>query len=133
MTMLDSLAMLAIVRIGHAAAGASLGVAAADGSVARGGSSGPGEVLLWIGVLIVVTIAAGLLVKAIRRNMLGSDSEDEDEGTLMEKLAAMRDRGEISDQEYELTLRTMKARLKARLAADADRRVGRASPPKTRS
>lgn len=75
------------------------------------------SVMLWLGILIVVTIAGGLAVLAIRRRVLGRGSETEDQGTLMDSLRGMRDRGEMTPEEFEAAKRAMVERMRAAIAA----------------
>lgn len=85
--------------------------------LAQSGTSGTGQVLLWIGVLIIVTIGGGLIVLAVRRRMTGNTDELDAAGSLMERLRAMRDRGEISPAEFEQTRAALRARMKQQLSS----------------
>ncbi len=73
-------------------------------------SSGTGQVLLWVAVLIGAVIAASVIVLILRRKLLSPDTAAEDTGSIMESLRAMRDRGEISQDEYDRTRQAMIAR-----------------------
>lgn len=69
--------------------------------LAQSGASA-GQAVVWIAVLIVVVIAAGIGVMVLRRRFLGSDrSPAGDPGSLLESLRAMRDSGEMSTDEFE--------------------------------
>lgn len=73
-------------------------------------------VVLWLGILIVVTIVGGLVVLAIRKRILARSSDGADEGSLMDSLRAMRDRGELSPEEFEATRRAMIERVRSSLS-----------------
>ena len=69
--------------------------------LAQSGASA-GQAVVWIAVLIVVVIAAGIGVMVLRRRFPGSDrSPAGDPGSLLESLRAMRDSGEMSTDEFE--------------------------------
>jgi len=72
-----------------------------------------GEMWIWIGVLIVVAVLGGLLVMRYRRSLFGAE-ESLSDGTegLMRSLRAMRDRGEISQEEFDATKRRMVERIR---------------------
>lgn len=69
---------------------------------------------LWLFVLIVVTVAAGVVLLMVRRRLIEGEGADQHSGTLMEQLRRMRDRGEISESEYDLTRRSIAARAAGR-------------------
>ncbi len=69
-------------------------------------------VVLWLGILIVITVVAGLVVLALRKRILGRPTEGSDEGSLMDALRGMRDRGEMTSEEFEATRRAMIGRLR---------------------
>lgn len=77
------------------------------------------RVLIWIGVLIVVALGGGAIAMIVRAKLLSSD-DDADGGTLLEHLQKMRDRGEISDEEFRATRRTMIERAEQRRAQKDD-------------
>lgn len=69
---------------------------------------------LWLFVLIVVTVLAGIAIVVIRRRLLESDATESSPGTLMEDLRRMRDRGEITEEEYDRTRKAIAARAAGR-------------------
>lgn len=73
--------------------------------------AGKSVVPLWImlGVLIVVVVAMGIAMLVIRRRLLEKEGAAGQEG-LMAGLREMRNRGEISPEEYDAARRTMAAR-----------------------
>lgn len=77
------------------------------------------RVLIWIGVLIAVALAGGAIAMLVRSRLLSPD-DDADGGTLLEQLQKMRDRGEISDEEFRATRRTMIERAEQRRAQKDD-------------
>lgn len=73
--------------------------------------AGKSVVPLWImlGVLIVIVVAMGIAMLMIRRRLLEKEGAAGQEG-LMAGLREMRNRGEISPEEYDAARRTMAAR-----------------------
>lgn len=74
----------------------------------------PTELWLWVGALIVVSLVFGFVVMAMRRRLLGRSDEGVKPAALLEDLRAMRDRGEISQDEYDSTRATIAARAAGR-------------------
>src|SRR5690348_15499986 len=73
------------------------------------------DVMYWGGLLILVILvgAAGILL--VRRWMRGGDSGGQpDAGFSLSDLRAMRDRGEITSEEYEQTRARVIAKVKGR-------------------
>jgi hypothetical protein len=66
-------------------------------------------VLIWAGVLIVVVAVGGGLLIAYRRRVFAKDTPDK--SGFLESLRAMRNRGEISSEEYDATRKRMAARV----------------------
>ena len=79
--------------------------------VKAGAKSFPTALIVGLGGIIVIVLLAGLAVMALRRRLLIRDSASATQGRLMDDLRAMRDRGEISPQEYDAARATMAARL----------------------
>lgn len=73
-------------------------------------------VLLWVGVLIVLAMVGGLVMVLVRRSMLGEPPDSGDAG-LMEQLRGMVERGEMTQDEYDLARRKIVERAKAGMAA----------------
>lgn len=86
-------------------------------------------VMGWLGLLIVVTVVGGLVVLALRKRMLAKASPAADEASLMDSLRAMRDRGEMTSEEFEATRRAMIERMKSSLSAKT--RSGPAEMPQS--
>lgn len=66
---------------------------------------------MWLGVLIVVTVVGGFVALAMRRNLLGPSRAAGLESNMFKDLRDMRDRGEISPEEFERTHGVIVARL----------------------
>jgi hypothetical protein len=79
--------------------------------------------VLWVGVLIVVAVVGGLAILYIRRRVLAEASDADAQGGLMESLRAMRDSGEISQQEFDAARSSMLRRVKEQVAADERRKA----------
>jgi len=75
------------------------------------------SIVLWVGVLIGVTAVGGWIIMQVRKRMLDSRENAQHEAGLIENLRAMRDRGEISEEEFNATKRQWSERMKERLAA----------------
>lgn len=69
-----------------------------------------GPYLLWIGVCIVLVVAASIAVLWYRTRVLGRGQDDAQSG-LMNELRAMRTRGELSDDEYAAAKHAMVSRV----------------------
>lgn len=59
------------------------------------------SVVTWMLVLIVLVIAAGLVLLALRRRLLDEADEVGGSGLDLKTLRAMRDRGELTEEEFE--------------------------------
>lgn len=69
-------------------------------------------VLLWAGVLIVVAMVGGVVIAMVRRNMLG-EPDAGDDGSMLDQMRRMVDRGEMSQQEFDLARRKIIERAQA--------------------
>ena len=65
------------------------------------GAGSVGLVMLWLGVLLVVVLVGGFALLFLRRWLLDTGDGRGDTGWDLRSLRAMRDQGEISDDEYE--------------------------------
>ncbi|MEM1185074.1 MAG: SHOCT domain-containing protein [Planctomycetota bacterium] len=64
--------------------------------------TGTNQVLFWIAVLIVLVLIAGTAVLILRRKLFGGDNRGAAQpGGILESLREMRDRGEMSGEEFE--------------------------------
>ncbi len=80
-----------------------------------GGDNSLGPVLLWLGVLIVVTLAGGAVLLWYRRRVLGEPPAGE-VGSFMDELRRAKDAGEISTVEFEAAKKQMVAKIRGGLA-----------------
>jgi hypothetical protein len=87
-----------------------------------------GQMLPWIIALIVLVIAGGAVVLYIRHRFFGVEDETVSPGGLTEQLRAMRDRGELTEEEYEQARLVVVARATgkdlAALRGEAIRKAG---------
>ena len=80
-----------------------------------------GRAFLYIILLIVLAIIGGLVIFSVKRRIFDDTNEqDQSAGTLMESLEQMRRSGEISEEEYQQTRRTIIERTRAMLDRDAN-------------
>ncbi|MEK6702568.1 MAG: hypothetical protein AABZ53_09910, partial [Planctomycetota bacterium] len=85
------------------------------------------KVWIFVGVLIVLTILGGVAITRYRKVMLGTADEPDDTKGLMDSLRALRDSGEMSEEEYQQTRRKLTEQMAARFEDDAiERRERRA-------
>lgn len=98
---------------------ADIMLAAAAATPRGGGSRDLGPMMLWLGVLMVIVIGAGLGVMWYRRRVLEADSADAAEHGLMAQLRTMRDEGMISPAEYDAMRKSMARKAAARHAPDS--------------
>jgi uncharacterized membrane protein len=68
---------------------------------------------LWVGILIVVTVVAGLVLMQYRRRVLSQQSTESGEG-FMESLRTLRANGEMSEDEFQ----SIRRKLLAQMAGD---------------
>jgi len=68
-----------------------------------------GPYLFWIGVCLVLLLAASIAVLWYRAKVLGRD-QAADQGGLLHELRQMRDRGELSPEEYDAARHAMATR-----------------------
>lgn len=77
------------------------------------------SVLLWVVVLIALVLAGAIGVFALRRSILGDRGSGADHGGLMEQMRRMVERGEMTQDEFDLARRTIVEKARAdRVAAD---------------
>jgi hypothetical protein len=69
-------------------------------------------VLVWGTVLLVVALVVGLGIRALRRRVFPEKEPPPEQLWTLEDLREMRDRGELSEEEFE----TLRARVIARMA-----------------
>lgn len=75
------------------------------------------DVLIWGGILIAVVLVASFFIMLLRRRLKdGSAASPPDAGFSLSDLRAMRDRGEITPEEYEQTRANVIAKVKQRVA-----------------
>lgn len=70
--------------------------------------------LAWVGAFIVVVVLAGVALLVYRRRVLADEHESERQRGLLDDLRAMRDRGAISQDEYDAARRSIASRLAGR-------------------
>lgn len=85
------------------------------------------KVWMFVGVLIVLSVLGGFAIMRYRKIMLGSVEEPDDAKGLMDSLRALRDSGEMSEEEYQQTRRRLAEQMAARFEEEAaERREARA-------
>lgn len=72
------------------------------------------RVVVWVGVLIAIMIVGGVGILMLRRRLLSKESESAASTGLLDTLRAMRDRGEISPEEFDKARQAMVAKLAGR-------------------
>jgi len=89
-------------------------------TLAQGRSGAPtGDVLLWVGVLIVLVMAATIVIVYMRKRLLGAESEP-DAGSFLDELRAARNRGEITPEEFDAARLKMIEKLRGSGPSPAD-------------
>lgn len=57
---------------------------------------------IWLGILVVVVVIAGIVLLVIRQRMFSdSASADMQAGGIMEQMRLLRDQGKLTDKEYQ--------------------------------
>ena len=89
----------------------------ADPAPAADRGSAIGQAWVWIGVLIAVTIIAGLALIQYRRRVLAAEAEDAGGQGILEMLRRARDRGEMTEQEFQTARKRLVGEMAARMKA----------------
>lgn len=71
-----------------------------------------------IGIFIVAVIALGVALLLVRRRMTATDNDMMGARSLLDHLREMRDSGEMTQDEYEATRRTLSAKVAQKLKAE---------------
>ncbi len=71
-------------------------------------------VLISIGALIVVVVVLGFVLLAMRKRMFGGSEDGEVAGSMFEDLRRLREKGEISEVEYDYVRKCIAARVAGR-------------------
>lgn len=71
-----------------------------------------GRVVVAVGAMIALCLIAGAAILIARRKLLAPDNPASDQGSLLDQLRAMRDRGEMSQAEFDQAKASMHAKLK---------------------
>ena len=80
-----------------------------------------GRAFLYVLLLIILCVVGFIIIISVKRRIFDDSSEqDQSAGTLMESLENMRRSGEISQEEYDQTRRTIIEKTRAMLNHDAD-------------
>jgi hypothetical protein len=84
-------------------------------------SSLDARAFVYILLLIIIAIVGGLVILAVKRRIFNDSREqDQSSATLMESLDRMRRSGEISQEEYDQTRRTIIEKTRAMLDSKAE-------------
>lgn len=99
---------------------------AVEAMLAQTGRSGGdmGQMLIWVGILIVAVVIGTIVLLLIRRKMDVQRGEDPGGFTTMEDMRAMVDRGEMSKQEFEQVREAMIAKIQQSKNAPNEEKVG---------
>jgi len=72
------------------------------------------DVLFWVALLLGAVLAASVAILALRKSLFAPEAKAEDPGSLMDQVRAMRERGEISEAEYDQVRRKLVAKAASR-------------------
>jgi hypothetical protein len=81
----------------------------------------PASVLILVMVFIGLVIALGLIIMLVRRRLLSPSMGDDASMGILASLKAARDRGDMSQEEYEQAKRVLATRAKERILARQSR------------
>lgn len=73
------------------------------------------RVVVLVGSFVALCLIAGAVIIVVRRKMLAPDHASSDQGSLLEQLRQMRDRGEMSQEEFDQTRAAMLSKLRSDL------------------
>lgn len=77
------------------------------------------DVILWGGIIAVLAVIGGSAIMIFRRSVLAKDSDAGSGGFTLEDLRKLRDRGELTAQEYEVARNQITQAVKKSLSAPA--------------
>jgi uncharacterized membrane protein len=97
---------------------------------ATGGGAGVASVLIWVGLLMGLVLVGSVVVLQIRRRLLAND-DTTNPGGLMEDLRASVRRGEMTQEEYDATVRAIALKMRGQDPGTSDtaRRTGKPDTP----
>lgn len=72
-----------------------------------------------IGGFIIAVLLLGVVILAVRRRMFTRDNDLQGSRSLMDQLRVMRDKGQMSDEEYEATRRSLASKVAANVLREA--------------
>lgn len=75
------------------------------------------QLWLGVGIMIALTIVAGLLLMRYRRGVLGASADPESGEGIMQMLRRARDRGEMTEEEYQAARRKLVGEMAARMGS----------------
>ena len=78
-----------------------------------------GQLWLGVGLMIALTIIAGLILMRYRRGVLQAQAESEGGEGLLQMLRRARDRGEMTEEEFQAARRKLVGDLAAKIKAPA--------------
>lgn len=68
-------------------------------------SASRGEIFLWVGILLGAALLGSVIILFVRSRLMARGDADAPHGSLMDQLREMRDRGDMSPEEFEATRR----------------------------
>ena len=77
---------------------------------------GEADIFFWGAILIAVVVVGSVFLMILRRRMNAAHASAQDAGFSLSDLRAMRDRGEITPEEYEQTRARVIAKVKSQTA-----------------
>lgn len=97
------------------------------------GASLLSRVLPWVVGLILFAIAAGVGITLLRRKVLAGPAETETPPMILSELRALRESGELSEQEFEQAKQALIAGIRGERASDANVRITKPAAAPRRS
>lgn len=65
------------------------------------------SVIIWGSIIAVIAVVGGVAIMTYRHHVLSKDAEQAAPGFTLEELRKLRDRGELSEAEYEIARNRM--------------------------
>lgn len=78
--------------------------------------AGAADIIMWVAILAALMIAGGMVIMLLRRRLFTQETGGDE--TLMQSLRRMRDTGEMSQEEFEATRKSLIAKVKAKPRAN---------------
>jgi hypothetical protein len=85
--------------------------------------------VVWVVILIALVLGGAIAILLLRQKLLSRDVPGAADGSLIDQMRAMRDRGQMTDEEFDRLRKSMARKAAQRRAPDAQPPSGRRGAP----